>query len=49
MTLFYLDTSAILKGYKSEIGSEFVEELMERRGPGEILASSATGLFRRIE
>lgn len=40
MTLFYLDTSAILKRYKSEIGSEFVEELMERRKPGEILASS---------
>ncbi|MBF8264382.1 MAG: putative nucleic acid-binding protein, contains PIN domain [Dehalococcoidia bacterium] len=40
MTLFYLDTSAILKMYKSENGSEFVEELIGQRKSGETLVSS---------
>lgn len=40
MTLFYFDTSGILKRYKSEKGSEVVDELFEQRKPGETFASS---------
>lgn len=40
MTLFYFDTSGILKRYKSEKGSEFVDELFEGRKADETFASS---------
>jgi hypothetical protein len=40
MPLFYFDTSAILKRYKSEKGSDVINELFERRKPDEIFVSS---------
>lgn len=40
MPIYYLDTSAIMKRYKSEIGSEVVEELFVRLTGSEFLITS---------
>jgi predicted nucleic acid-binding protein len=40
MSLFYFDTSAILKRYKTEKGSHVIDELFDKKAPGEIFASS---------
>lgn len=40
MSLFYFDTSGILKRYKTEKGSDFLDELFEQRKVGETFVSS---------
>lgn len=40
MALFYLDTSAIVKRYRTEVGTELVEALFNERLPTDELTSS---------
>ena len=40
MTLFYLETSAMLKRYRPEVGSAFIQELLTRKRTGEELLTS---------
>lgn len=40
MTVYYLESSALVKRYKSETGSDFVEELFEGKVAGELFVTS---------
>src|SRR5688572_21204230 len=40
MTAYYAESSALLKRYKSEVGSDFVRELLEGRTDDESLVTS---------
>ena len=40
MAAFYIDTSALFKRYRSEPGTPIVEELVDRRKPGEVFLTS---------
>lgn len=40
MALFYLDTSAIVKRYRAEPGTELIDALFDERAPPEQLTSS---------
>lgn len=40
MPVFYLETSALLKRYRTEVGSDVVIDLMERRGPEDSFVTS---------
>lgn len=40
MSAYYLETSALLKRYKTELGSEVVAELLDGRRAGDVFATS---------
>jgi hypothetical protein len=40
MPLYYLDTSALLKRYKTEKGTAVIDELFSSRKPGEVFITS---------
>lgn len=40
MTLFYLDTSAFVKRYRAEIGTELIDALFTEKAATDLLASS---------
>ncbi|MCL5960422.1 MAG: type II toxin-antitoxin system VapC family toxin [Chloroflexi bacterium] len=40
MTVYYIESSALVKRYKSETGSDFVEELFESKVGGELFVTS---------
>lgn len=40
MTVYYLESSALVKRYKSEIGSDFVEELFDGKTDDEVFVTS---------
>ncbi len=40
MAVYYLETSALVKRYKTELGSELVSELFEGKSPSEIFITS---------
>ena len=40
MPLYYLDTSALLKRYKTETGTDVIDELFSSRRPAEVFVTS---------
>lgn len=40
MPAFYLETSALVKRYRTETGSDFIQELIDGRTPAELFATS---------
>ena len=48
MPIYYLDTSAVMKRYIPEIGSDVVEELFEELTNSEVLTTSYLTVLARI-